>query len=221
MDGFITQLVKLYEDKANNNVNFINLGPLTNANVVDKMEVFVDSIDRLMRKKTELIFVSDTNYKLYKRAYRDTYPTSKNDDKNEDKIDFSSQRLQVLDSMDGINHFFTTPRENFIRLRHKNDGASKIWLQAVDYDVKVFAEWWEACGFAIEEAIYAYIDPLQVIQGYAVAGDAANLKDYMLIEAGVTGYEAGHLADYKTHIAEAGTIADLAALQAIITHVNA
>ncbi|MFR7810653.1 MAG: hypothetical protein ACLU4N_16045 [Butyricimonas faecihominis] len=28
-------------------------------------------------------------------------------------------------------------------------GATKIWLQGENYDVKIFAEWWEAVGFAI------------------------------------------------------------------------
>jgi len=40
---------------------------------------------------------------------------------------------------------------------HKNNGASKIHMQTVDYDVKVFAEWWEGVGFAIAEAVFAYV----------------------------------------------------------------
>ena len=201
MDGFITQLVKRDEDKANNNVNFISLGPITNANVVSKVETFVDSIDELYQSKKMNIFTNITNYKRYKRAYRDEFPTSKNEDKaTSDTIDFSVQMLQPLPSMATFNHFFCTPQDNFIHLRHKNAGASKIWMQASDYDVKVFAEWWEGVGFAFEEAIFAYIDALQVIDGYAKAEDATNLKIYMLEDAGVTGALTANLAAYKVAI---------------------
>lgn len=222
MDGFITQLVKLYEDKENNNVNFIALGPITSANIVSKMETFVDSIDELYQTKKMNIFTSATKYKQYKRAYRDEFPTTKNEDKaTSDTIDFSVQMLQPLPSMATFNHFFCTPQDNFVRLRHKNSGASKIWLQTEDYDVKVFAEWWEGVGFAFEEAIFAYIDALQVIDGYAKAEDATNLKIYMLEDAGVTGALEANLAAYKVAIAaESDGIATLAALQTIIDTVN-
>ena len=129
--------------------------------------------------------------------------------------------LQPLPSMATSNHFFCTPQDNFIHLRHKNAGASKVWMQAEDYDVKVFAEWWESVGFAFEEAIFAYIDALQVIDGYAKAESATALKIYMLEDAGVTGALEANLAAYKVAIAaEDGGIATLAALQAIVDAVN-
>lgn len=222
MDGFITQLVKFYEDKANNNVNFISLGPITSANIVSKMETFVDTIDKLYQTKKMNIHTSATRYKQYKRAYRDEFPATKNDDKaTSDTIDFSVQVLQPLPSMATVNHFFCTPKDNFIHLKHKNTGASKIWMQPSDYDVKVFAEWWEAPGFAFEEAIFAYIDALQVIDGYAKAESATALQIYMLEDAGVTGALTANLAAYKVAIAaESGGIATLAALQAIVNGVN-
>lgn len=221
MDGFITQLVQYYEDKANNNINFISLGPVTSANIVTKMETFVDSIDELYQTKKMNIFTSATKYKQYKRAYRDEFPTTKNEDKAaSDTIDFSVQMLKPLPSMATVNHFFCTPKDNFIHLKHKNTGASKIWLQAENYDVKVFAEWWEGTGFAFEEAVFAYIDALQVIDGYAKASDASKLQIYMLEDAGVTGALTANLAAYKVAIAAETGIATLAALQAIVDAVN-
>jgi len=123
--------------------------------------------------------------------------------------------------MAGFNHFFTTPKDNFIRLGHKNKAASKIWLQAVDYDVKVFAEWWESVGFAIQEAIFVCIDALQVIDAYAKASDASKLRLYMLSDAGCTGALLAKLDAYKAAIAAQSAIASLAALQSIIDSVNA
>lgn len=223
MDGFITQLVKFYEDKENNNVKFISLGPITNANIVSKMEAFVDGIDELYQTKKMNIFVSATRYKQYKRAYRDEFPLTKNEDKAiSDTIDFSVQMLKPLPSMASVNHFFCTPKDNFIHLKHKNTGASKIWLQAQDYDVKVFADWWEGVGFAFEEALFVYIDALQVIDSYAKKRNAGNLKVYMLQDAGATDIDEELLDDYIEAIEVLATsgIATLAELQAIIDAVN-
>lgn len=222
MDGFMTQLIELYENKATNNVNFIALGAVTSASIVTKMEEFVDSIDELYQTKKMNIFSSMSRYKQYKRAYRDEFPTTKNDDKaTSDTIDFSQQMIMPLPSMAQYNHFFCTPKDNFVRLRHKNNGASKIWMQPDDYDVKVFAEWWEGVGFAFEEAIFAYIDAVQVIDGYAKASDADNMQYYMLTDAGVTGAIEARLEAYKTAVAAADGVANLAALQAIVDAVNA
>lgn len=224
MDGFITTLIKMYEAKLTTyaNVNFINFGtstlgvPVTSANIQDKMEEFVDAIDEVYQPKNMNIFTSQTVYRQYKRAYRDAFPTTKNDD-NSDNIDFSAQRIQPLPSMAGYKHFFATPKENFIRLRNINDGASRIFLQTANYDVKVFAEWWEAVGFAFQEALFVYIDALQVINAYRAAGDATNLTTYMLTDAGCTGVTAGDLAAYKAAIAAATTDYTLTTLQAMVT----
>lgn len=123
--------------------------------------------------------------------------------------------------MASVNHFFCTPKDNFIHLKHKNTGASKIWLQAQDYDVKVFADWWEGVGFAFEEALFVYIDALQVIDSYAKNRSAGNLKVYMLQDAGATDIDEELLDDYIRAIeAETSGIATLAELQAIIDAVN-
>lgn len=219
MDGFITTIIKQYEDP-NSKVNFLKLGAITDANIVDKMNQFVDSIAPLYRTKNMNLFTSDTRYRQYKRSYQELYPLSKNADKANDVIDYSSQVLTSLPSMAGVPHFFTTPKENFIRLRHKNE-PGKINLQTADYDVKVFAEWWEGVGFAMAEALFAYVDALAVIQGYALKSDADKLQIYMLTDAGVTATNPAKLAGYKTAIAAESSIADLAALQTIVNTVNA
>lgn len=220
MDGFLTILVKEYENPSSK-VNFLKLGIITDANIIDRMNAFVDDMDELYQQKEMNMFTSLTRYKQYKRKYQDLYPITKGDDKNNDVIDFSNNRLQVLPSMSGSTHFFTTPKENFIALRHKNQDASKIWMQSENYDVKIFAEWWKAVGFAIAEAVFAYIDPIAVINGYAVASDATNLQVYMLTDAECTAVNPAKLAAYKVAIAAASGVADQAALQAIITAVNA
>jgi hypothetical protein len=59
--------------------------------------------------------------------------------------------------MAGENVIFTTPKENFIRLMNRNNGASSISVESVDRQIKVFADWYESVGFGIEEAVFAYV----------------------------------------------------------------
>lgn len=220
MDGFMTILRKLYED-TDNKVNWVKLGVITASNVIDKMNTFADAIPELLGSTPMNTFMSVQMRKLYKRTYQATYPNTKEVDKNDEMIDFSNLTIKALPSMSMLNSFFATTKENFIRLRGKNDGASRMWMQAQDYDVKVFAEWKEAVGFAVQEAITAYIDPLWVLNGYAVKNDASKLQIYMLTDAGATSVDATKLAAYKTAIAAADSITTLTALQTIITTVNA
>jgi len=156
MDGFIT-ILKKEKASGTSAISFADLETLTDENIVDQMNKFVDGIDELYQDKPMPIFCSNKLYKMYKRAYQKIYPVTKNNDETDDNIDFSPQRLQKLPSMAGEMVFFCTPKENFIRLQHKNSGASKIFMEKRRYDVEVMAEWWEAPGFAIGEAVFAYV----------------------------------------------------------------
>jgi len=63
-----------------------------------------------------------------------------------------------LNSMIGTGAFFATPAENFIGLRHINEpGESRLFMQKQNYTLKIFSEFWFGVGFAIAEAVFAYI----------------------------------------------------------------
>jgi len=156
MDGFCTILKKL-KTAGTSSINFIDLGSLTTENIVDKINDFVDNIDELYQGVSMPVFLSNTWYKAYKRKYKELYGTALDFTPQSDMIDYSNNRLIQLPSMAGEDIIFTTPKENFIRLINRNEGASNIWIQEQDYSVKVFADWWEAVGFAIEEAVFAYV----------------------------------------------------------------
>jgi hypothetical protein len=156
MNGFCT-ILKNEKDSGTSAINFATLEPITDENIVEQMEKFVDGIDELYQGIPMPIFCSLDTYKQYKRAYQKLYPTTKGVDKTEDMIDFSQNRLVWLPSMSGEGLFFATPKENFIRLQHKNTGASKILMEKRRYDVEISAEWWEGVGFAIGEAVFAYV----------------------------------------------------------------
>jgi hypothetical protein len=137
-------------------------GVITKENIVDVLEGyadFVEDVAPLYAKAGMNIFIDPKLHKWYKRRYRDQYPTTKNQDKNDDAPDFSNLTFVPLDAMRGTGTFFSTPKENFIRLIHKNaaGGETKIWLQTQDYTVKVFAEFWLGTGFALAELVFAYV----------------------------------------------------------------
>jgi len=157
MDGFCTILEDL-KSAGDTDVNWLLDGvTLTSNNIIDQVNDFVDGIDEVYQGKDMKIFCDLTRYKMYKRAYRDLYGSENYSSEFSDIIDFSNNRLTPLPSMAGKAILFATPKENFIRLRHLNEGTSKIYMQAYNYDVKVFAEYWEAVGFGIKEAIFAYV----------------------------------------------------------------
>lgn len=157
MNGFCT-ILKNEKASGTSSVSFINLATITDANIVDQVNSFVDQIDEVYQDVPMNIFCSRDFYKQYKRAYKKLWGGESGDPNfGQDMVDYSQNRLVALPSMSGEKLIFATPKENFIRLQHKNAGASSITMQLNRYDVEVFAEWWEGVGFAIAEAVFAYV----------------------------------------------------------------
>lgn len=221
MDGLWTILRKEYEKGSSSNVHFVKLGELTESNIVDKMKAFRKALPEVLQSKPMNALCSRSLYGLYKDGYQTAFPNTKNADVNNDFIDFSLIKLNPVASLSGLMSFFVTPKDNLIRLRGKNDAASTFRMQEQDYDVKIFAEYSEAVGFAVAESIVAYMSVVEICDYYAKNNDADALTIAMLEDAGCTDLESGELADYKTAIAAATGVADLAALQAIVDAVNA
>jgi hypothetical protein len=168
MDGYVT-ILKKQKAIQGTKINFIDptdsipaFTGITADNVVDVIEAYSDWVEDkapLYAKAGMNIFIDPKIHKLLKRKYRELYPTTKNEDKTQDKPDFSNLNFVPLNAMRGTGTFFSTPQENFIRLIHKNaaGGETKIWLQTENYTVKVFAEFWLGTGFATAELVFAYV----------------------------------------------------------------
>jgi hypothetical protein len=155
MNGFVT-ILKTLKASGTSNANFIALNDLTKSNIVAETEKFVDAIDLEYQGIEMPILCDPALHKMYMRGYRDAYgPNS--DYKAGDKVDFSNNRMVPLPSMAGTGVMFATPKSNFIRLINRADGATNLWTEPFEYTVKVFADWWEGVGFAVEEAIFAYV----------------------------------------------------------------
>ena len=159
MDGFCT-ILKQQSVLENTAVNFLLKDvELTPANIIEKLENAVDALLPKFKKKTLTMHIDPDLVTMYNRAYQDKFKGAVNLETGRQRIDFSKVNFGPIDGMIGTKMFFITPRTNFIHLLSKNKGATKIWLQGENYDVKIFAEWWESTGFAIAEAVFAYVPP--------------------------------------------------------------
>lgn len=165
MDGYVT-ILKQQKATPGTKVNFFelveNAVEITDDNIVTQIEAYADWVENvapLYAKKGMNIFIDPVLYKKYKRKYRELYPTTKNEDKGDDAPDFSKLNFVALEAMRGTGVFFSTPKENFIRLIHKNaaGGATKLFMQVERYNVLVFAEFWLGVGYALAELVFAYI----------------------------------------------------------------
>jgi hypothetical protein len=157
MDGVVTILQAL-SAKHDNSVTWLLDGvELTPANIIEKMNLAADSVAPLYKKKKMLIHADPDLILIYQRAYQKLYPTTKNQDAGNLRLDFTNLSFAPVDGLIGTGVFFITPKENFIHLMSRNTSDAKIFLQVANYDVKVFMEFWKGIGFAMEEAIFAYL----------------------------------------------------------------
>ena len=155
MDGYVTQLKKL--KKANNDkITWLLDGEkLEDATLLAQIDKAVSEVKPLYRKKTMFIHADPDLVIRYSKAYREKYPWLKNEDGEKIRVDFSRFTFAPLEGMRGTGAFFITPKENFKHLRSRDPQSAKVWMQGE----KIFAEWWEAVGFWLAEAIFAYLPP--------------------------------------------------------------
>ena len=165
LDGYVTILKKLHADATSKIVRLLKDVSLTRENIYDHFDKIYKEIPLKYRTKKLNILIDPDLLNMYELARDDKFPNSKNEDENKKRLQHTNFTFVTLDGMIGTGVFFITPKENFIHLLSKNKGGSKIFIQAENYDVKLFAEWWESVGFAIEELIFAHVPPVEVPAG--------------------------------------------------------
>ncbi|MEO9474150.1 MAG: hypothetical protein ABJG41_01405 [Cyclobacteriaceae bacterium] len=164
MDGYETILVNA-KASADKGINFfdqtINWNTATDQQVLDFINAFVDWINPQYQTNRQPVFCSLDVYKKYKRAYKKIWGAGSGTENTQfgaDVIDYSNNTLVPLDGMYNSPILFSTPKENFIKLRHKNEVPNIINdVQRFNYTVKLFGEFWLGIGFAIGEAVFAYV----------------------------------------------------------------
>ena len=157
MDGYVTQLIKL-KKAGNSDITWLLDGEeLSDETLIEQIDKAVGQVAPLYKKKAMTIHADPNIVSRYGKAYRSKYPWTKNEDGEKVKVDFSNFTFAPLEGMRGTGVFFITPKENFKHLISKNPQQTRVYMQTENYDVKIFAEWWESVGFWLAEAIFAYI----------------------------------------------------------------
>lgn len=163
MDGYVTVLKSLHGDANCKMVRLLKDVKLTRENIYNQFDEIYKQIPKKYRTKKLPIFIDPDLLNTYDLARDDKFPNSKNEDEGKRRLQHTNFEFIPLDGMVGTGCFFITPKDNFIHLLSKNKGTTKIWMQGENYDVKIFAEWWEATGFAIAELLFGYVPPLDVV----------------------------------------------------------
>ena len=161
MDGYVTQL-KALKTASNEKVTWLLDDTALSTDgktLLSQIDQAVDQVKPLYRNKTMFVHADPDLVIRYSRAYREKYPWLKNQDGEKVKIDFTNFTFAPLEGMRGTGVFFITPKENFKHLMSKDPQRTQIRMETNHYNVDIMAEWWEACGFWLAEAIFAYIPP--------------------------------------------------------------
>lgn len=159
MDGFLTTIKDLKAANKQIGAWLLDGVTLTRANIVDQFDKIHEQVGKQYRRKALPIAADPDLIRLYNLAYQDKFPTTKNEDENKNRLQFTKFTFEEVDGMIGTGCFFITPKENWKHLMSQNPNEAKIYMQVQDYDVKVFIEFWKGTGFAMQEAIFAYIPP--------------------------------------------------------------
>lgn len=164
MDGVLTILSQLKAKVGNRCTWLLDGITLTEENILAKMAEVVDKIPYKYQRKAITIHADPDIIRMYGRAYQKAFPNTKNVDGEMMRLDFSKLTFAPVDGFIGTKAFVITPKENFIHLQSRDVSAARVFIQVQDYDVKVFMEFWKGTGFAMEEAIFAYL-PASFVPG--------------------------------------------------------
>jgi len=159
MNGFLTLLKTAHANAGTSKMTFAQKNvAITSTNAFDQVEKFADIITGPYKNIPMNIFCSPDNFTFYVRKKRDLYGGNVDYGRfGNAVVDGTMLTLQPLPSMTGSDILFATPKANFIRLLKLNDGASKPMVEESKRQVFLYADWHENVGFAIEEAVFAFV----------------------------------------------------------------
>jgi hypothetical protein len=170
MDGVVTVLEALKAKEGNKVGWLLNGVTLTPSNIVDEMNAAADAVSPKYKRKKMLIHADPDLILMYQRAYQAKYPITKNQDAGNLRLDFTNFTFAPVDGLIGTGIFFITPKQNFIHLVSRSVTETKVFMQLLNYDVKIFMEFWRGVGFAMQEAIFAYLPPAEEGSGSEGSG---------------------------------------------------
>ena len=119
------------------------MGAITAGNEFEYLEQFVANIPAKFRHMPLDVYISPDLLLAYNRDKRDTFKYWQD---ITDRLDFTQARLKARLSLSGSQRVMATMPGNFVRIIHKNPGATNIDVDTSPYIVLPFADWHESFG---------------------------------------------------------------------------
>lgn len=152
IDGLKKQLIdKITAGKIQN----IALDPINQANTCEMIEKFSDAVDKKLLRKKMILNTSPTISTWYPRDKRNQFGYVGNDLSG--AIDGTTMKVNPLDSMEGSNALWTTPKDNLVSLWRADSNAKIFSIQESKRELSIMTDFWWGCGFLFDPFIYAHI----------------------------------------------------------------
>ncbi len=139
-----------------NPVYQVPLDALTVGNITEQIEGFELAIPEVLKSLLPKIYMSVSNLEKYRLDYfkkYGVYPSYTAEQGMRTVV--GNRQLVGLPGLNGTDVIFATPPDNFIRTIDLNDEPVITDIQALDYDVKIFMEWWEGANFWTNQLVVA------------------------------------------------------------------
>lgn len=152
MDGMVTVMQNIM---ATGNPFKIPVPVMTDANVVDVVDIFDLSVPSFMRDLCPAYFMSERTLQRYKRRYRSLYGTNTDYEKGQTVMTYTNNKLLVgFKCWNGSDVIMATPEENWLRLIDVVEAPEITDVQIVDYKLKIFMEFSLGYNFMLDEVAF-------------------------------------------------------------------
>lgn len=158
MNGIVEIITQALVPGNDNPVFQVPLVAITSSNITDQVTEFEQAIPEPLKDLLTRVFMSKSNLEKYRIDYFKKYGVYPGYTDNKGyKTILGDRELIGLPGLNGSDIIFSTPDENFLRLIDINDEPVITDVQAQDYDVKIFMEWWEGVQFWTNQMVVAGI----------------------------------------------------------------
>lgn len=156
MDGIATVIKAGLGANAKNPVYQVPIDAITVGNVVDQLDAFELAIPEVLKSLLPKVYLSSSNLDKYRLDYFKKYGVYPSYSPEQGmRTTVGNRQLVGLPGLNGTDVIFTTPPDNFVRTIDLNDEPVITDIQALDYDVKIFMEWWEGANFWTNQLVVA------------------------------------------------------------------
>lgn len=125
------------------------------ADFCTQVEEFVEAIPSVFRKKVDVIAMSETLYRKYRRGKRAKYNINYAQASDLDIIeDCPNAKVVGLVSHEGSELMWATLAENRIRPIKKAALADTLKVESLKRSVYMYTNWWEALNFEVPEFVF-------------------------------------------------------------------